>query len=45
MSAYYAILIIVSCIGDYEHPYFAYADTEENAGIEPIDEEFPPSEP
>ena len=28
-SAYYVILITVSCTGDYEHPYYEYtADPE-----------------
>ena len=39
-SAYYAILIIVSCTEDYEHPYYDYAanpdSTEEGKPDEPI---------
>ena len=38
------ILITVSCTGDYEHPYFPYADNEENADTEIFEEEFPPNE-
>ena len=40
----YVILITVSYAGDYEHPYFSYADNEENADAELFEEEFPPTE-
>ena len=41
----YMILITVSCTGDYEHPYYAYADNEEYADEGLFEEEFPPTEP
>ena len=43
-SAYYVILIIVSCTGDYEHPYFAQANNEEHAEEEPIEGAFTSTE-
>ena len=43
-SAYYVILITVSCTGDYEHPYYAYADNSEYAEEEPTAEAVPPAE-
>ena len=43
-SAYYVILITVSCIGDYEHPYFTYADNPEYAEEETAEEALPPAE-
>ena len=44
MSTYYAILIIVSCTEDYEHPYYDYAATQEYAEEETTDEPTLPSE-
>ena len=41
----YVILITVSCTGDYEHPYYAYADNEEYADEERFEEEITPTEP
>ena len=38
------ILIIVSCTGDYEHPYFTYADDLEHADEEFAEEALPPVE-
>ena len=43
-SAYYVILITVSCTGDYEHPYFAYVDNSEYEEKEPAEEAIPPAE-
>jgi hypothetical protein len=43
-TAYYVILITVSCTGDYEHPYFAYADNPEYAEEETAEEALPPAE-
>ena len=40
----YVILITVSCTGDYEHPYYAYADNEEYAEEEPTEEALPSTE-
>ena len=41
----YVILITVSCTGDYEHPYYAYADNEDYADEEQFEEEITPTEP
>ena len=43
MSAYYAILIIVSCTEDYEHPYYDYADNPDYAEEGTLDEPIHPS--
>ena len=43
-SAYYVILITVSCTGDYEHPYFAYAENPEYAEEELAEEALPPAD-
>ena len=43
-SAYYVILMTVSCTGDYKHPYFAHADNEEHAEEEPIEYAFTSTE-
>ena len=43
-SAYYMVLITVSCTGDYEYPYFAYADNEDYAEEEPAEDTLPPAE-
>ena len=38
------ILMVVSCTGYYEHPYFAYADNSEYADEEFAEEALPPAE-
>ena len=38
------ILIKVAYAGDYEHPYFAYADNPEYAEEETTEEALPPAE-
>ena len=43
-SAYYVILITVSCTGDYEHPYYDYAANPEYAEEGTTDESTLPSE-
>ena len=40
----YVILITVSCTGDYEHPYYAYADNEEYVEEEATEEALPSTE-
>ena len=35
------ILITVSCTGNYNHPYYAYADNEPDAGEGSLPEEEP----
>ena len=44
MSAYYAILIIVSCTEDYEHPYYDYAADPNYAEEGTSDEQVRPSD-
>ena len=41
--AYYMILITVSWTGDYEHPYFTYANNSEYAEGETAEEALPPA--
>ena len=37
----YMILIMVSYTGDYEHPYYSYAEDEQYANEELYEEEVP----
>ena len=39
------ILIIVSCTGDYQHPYHDYDGNEDYANEEGIEGEITPNEP